>query len=888
MRENLLSFLDDCLRHGLQTAFVHRRGLRASRWSYARLRTSAFQVARELEARNISKGERVLICAENSPEWVAAFFGCLLRGAIVVPLDFESSHDFASRVQQQVEAKLILYSSDVLHAFRESLPRLSLEELSDRLAIHSIKPHRALIDENDLAEIIFTSGTTAEPKGVCITHRNVLANINPLETEIQKYLKYERLVHPLRFLNLLPLSHVFGQFMGMFVPMLLGGETYFQDSLNPSEIIDTVEKNRISVVASVPRVLDTLRNKIERDYEARGESDALKKNLTRAESQHFLRRWWTFRRIHSQLGWKFWAFISGGAALPSDVEAFWRGMGFAVVQGYGMTETASLITVNHPFKLSRRSIGKSLPGRELKLDEDGEILVRGENVSPGYWGKTGTILNEEGVNAEGLNAEGWLRTGDVAQMDEEGNLFFKGRKKDVIVTAAGLNIYPDDLEAALNAQPEIRDSAVVGADTPQGPEPFAVLLLKDDRSDPAAIVKRANQTLSAYQQIRRWSIWPEEDFPRTPTQKIRKAVVMERLKAEEERIRGAEERRSRGAEERRGRGAEQPEISPLASAPLPLGSSASSPLSSSASFVLQQIARISGEAPARVYPSANLEMDLKLDSLGRVELLGALEDHYQVDIDEAAFTAATMVGEIEKMIRDGSRESAVQYEYPKWAQRFPVTWIRFLVFYVVILPLTRLMSRATVKGKALLRDVRGPVLFIANHITMVDAALILLALPARFQRKLAIAMEGEVLRGWRHPPVGTGWVRRLIMLAQYVLVVSLFNVFPLPQRSGFRRSFAFAGETMDRGYSVLVFPEGARTRDGEMQPFMKGIGLLAKNLDVPIVPAKIDGLYEVKKEARRFARRGQIRVTIGEPMDVSKDDETAKITKLLEQRVASL
>jgi len=240
------------------------------------------------------------------------------------------------------------------------------------------------------------------------------------------------------------------------------------------------------------------------------------------------------------------------------------------------------------------------------------------------------------------------------------------------------------------------------------------------------------------------------------------------------------------------------------------------------------------------------------------------------------------------MIREGARDTAVQYEYPRWPQRFPVTWIRILVFYLVILPLTRLMSRARVMGRDRLEAVNGPVLFIANHITMVDAAVILLALPASFQRKLAIAMEGEVLRGWRHPPGPIGWLKRLIFLAQYVLVVSLFNVFPLPQKSGFRRSFAFAGETMDRGYSVLVFPEGSRTRDGQMHPFMEGIGLLAKNLDVRIVPMKIDGLYQVKNEGRRFAAPDQIHVTIGEPIIISHNDEPASITKLLERRVAAL
>ena len=847
MRKNLLSFLDDCESHAPRTALAYRRGLRIERWSYDRLRNAAFGFSNELSSRGISKGDRVLFWGENRPEWVAAFFGCLLRGAIVVPLDYESSPDFVARVQQQVEARLILFSGDRLRDSTLSLPRLSLDECSDILARPStgrVAPEE--ISADDIAEIIFTSGTTAEPKGVCLTHKNILANINPLEAEIRKYLKYERLVHPLRFLNLVPLSHVFGQFMGIFVPQLLGGEIFFQDSLNPSQIIDTARKHRISVIVAVPRVLETLRNKVERDFDSRGESDVLGRKLAAAESQHLLKRWWTFRQVHREFGWKFWAFVSGGAALPSETEAFWRRLGYAVIQGYGMTETASLITVNHPFNLSRRSIGKVMPGQQVKLGEGGEILVRGDNVSTGYWNAGPQSLTNE---------EGWLRTGDVAEIDESGNLFFKSRKKDVIVTAAGLNIYPDDLEAALNAQPEIRDSAVIGIDTAQGPEPLAVLLLQDEHADAELVVKKANESLNQYQQIRRWTIWHEEDFPRTPTQKIRKPLVLEKVRQRSE----IRDQKSVDTDAER--------------AP--------------SSFIMSTITRFSGEAPARVDPAANLEMDLKLDSLGRIELLSALEDHYQVDIDEAAFTAATTVGDIEKMIRARPRESAVPYEYPKWPQRFPATWIRLMIFYLIIRPLTGWMSRATVIGKERLYDVDGPVLFISNHVAMVDAALILLAVPARFRRKLAIAMEGEVLRGWRHPSSGTGWFKRLISLSNYLLVVGLFNVFPLPQRSGFRRSFDFAGESMDRGYSVLVFPEGARTQDGEMKPFMEGIGLLAKNLKVPVVPTRIEGLFSLKKRRKKFARRGEVKVTIGQPIVLSSDDSAA-ITQQLYERVANL
>jgi len=845
MRENLLSFLD-CTDRGNETAFAYRRGLRLSKWSYSRLRNAAFQFARELERRQIAKGDRVLFWAESSPEWVAAFFGCLLRGAIAVPLDIESSADFVIRVQDQVAAKLLLYGGGI-KCDRLETPKLSLDRLSDEISDHSTEPvSPSDIRSTDVAEIIFTSGTTADPKGVCLTHKNILANINPLEPQIQPYLKYERIFHPVRFLNLLPLSHVFGQFMGILVPSLLGGEVYFQDSLNPSEIISTVRKNRISVIVSVPRVLDSLRYKIERDYEARGKAELLQRKLQVAENVHFLKRWWMFRRVHSQFGWKFWSLLSGGAALSAETEAFWRRMGFAVVQGYGMTEAAALVTVNHPFNLSRRSIGKTLPGHEVRLDEHGEILIRGDNISPGYWGDRRTLTSDDG----------WLRTGDVGELDDQGNLYFKSRQKDVIVTGAGTNIYPDDLEAALNSQPDVRDSVVLGIDGPRGTEPMAVLLLRDEKADAATIVKKANDALNPYQQIRRWSIWPEEDFPRTTTQKIRKAVVLEKL-------------------------------SELAVADN--GSTRSSGTAAArASFILNAVARVSGEVADTVDSAAHLETDLNLDSLDRVELLGALEDHYQVDIDEAAFTAATTIDDIEKMIRQGATEKATRYEYPRWARRFPITWIRSVVFYLVILPLTRLMSRASVTGSDRLRGVEGPVLFVSNHIAMVDAALILRALPARFQTRFAIAMEGEVLRDYRHPSRSISWYRRWISVAKYFLLVSVFNVFPLPQKSGFRKSFEFAGETMDRGYSVLVFPEGRRTPDGEMKPFKDGIGLLTKSLGVPVVPARIEGLYELKVSRRFFARPGEIVVSIGEPAQFRDDDDPSEIARDLQNRVASL
>ncbi|HEY0378993.1 MAG TPA: AMP-binding protein [Pyrinomonadaceae bacterium] len=831
--------------------FAHRRGLRNVRWSYARLVSAAHRFARELEARGVSAGERVLLSGENSPEWAAAFWGCLLRRAVVVPLDRESAPDFALSVLRQTDAKLVVAGGETPFIECCGIPRLRLENLEDEVARRDDAPYAAEeVDADTLAEIIFTSGTTSNPKGVMITHGNLLANLRPLEEEIEKYRRWERLVHPIRFLSLVPLSHVFGQFMGLFVPQLVSGEVHFQDSLNPAEVARAARERKISVVVLVPRMLEGLREWVERDYAARGRAGELRARFSRAAGKRFLRRWWTFRRAHKLFGRKFWAFVAGGATLGEATETFWHRMGFAVLQGYGMTETASLITVTHPFKQSRGSVGRLMPGSEFKLDETGEILVRGASVSPGYWSAEGCAR---------VAADGWLRTGDVGEVDAAGNLYFKGRKKDVIVTAAGLNIYPQDLEAALNSQPEVRASCVVEWKGAGGAEPLAVVIPRDAGANVEAAVSRANRQLAEYQRIRRWHIWAEPDFPRTATHKVIKrevtAVVSERSGAE-----------GRGGEGEKAHAGEH-------------------------AFILSEAARIGGaSSPGGLDSSAKLATDLKLDSLGRVALLSALEEHYGVEVNEAAFIAAETVGDVGQLFSGRAEERVAPYPYPRWSRKFPVTWLRALLFYAIILPITRVMSRMRVGGRANLDQLDGPALFIANHVTLGDHALVLAALPARLRHRLAIAMDGERLRGWLHPPAGTGWFLRLKFLAQYVLVNAFFHVFPLPKRGGFRRSFAYAGGCVDRGRSVLVFPEGERRQRGRMSPapFKSGVGLLAKGLGVPVVPVKLGGLYELKLKGQYFARPGQVRVTFGEPVEFGAEADPAEIVGELERRLAEL
>jgi len=845
-RQSLLEYFQPASRPAGEIAIAWRRGYRMARWTYAELLGTAQQFAGELQGRGIGKGERVLLWGENSGEWVAAFLGCIFCGAVAVPMDSIADVKFARRVAEQAGVRLAVVGRD-LPPLGESLPAIFLEDLLATVGGHATGGFSSpTIGRGDPVEIVFTSGTTAEPRGVVLNHGNLLANLEPLEKEIGRYRQYERIFHPLRFLDLLPLSHVFGQLLGIFLPQILGGTTVFLDTLNPAEVVRTIRGERVSVLVTVPRLIESLRDQIERDLAAQGRLEDFRRDFQIAENEHFFRRWWRFRAIRRRLGWKFWAVISGGAALAAEAEKFWGRLGYAVIQGYGLTETTSLVSVNHPFRLGRGSIGKTLPGLDVKLGEDGEILVRGENVAAGYWKDAGV--------AAAVDDEGWFHTGDLGERDAQGNLYFKGRRKNVIVTPAGLNIYPEDLETELRKEPGVRDCVVVGLERDGNAEPCAVLLLRDDSAGAggtaaAEIVQRANARLAPFQQMRLWLIWRDKDFPRTSTQKPLLANIREFA-----------ERELGGAGTGPG---------------LPAGL-ASSPLN-------DILARISGGAATQVGASGQLQ----LSSIERVELLSALEDRYQVDLSETEFSSAESAADIERLLEQ-PRARCVAYHYPRWAQTWPVRWMRAAAFYLLVRPAMLLLGWPRVRGRENVRGVAGPILLIANHETYLDPGYILAALPARLRRRVAVAMEGELLEAMRKPPAGAGFFAGTLLRLQYWLIVALFNVFPLPQRSGFRKSFAFAGELVDRGWSVLVFPEGARTPDGKMAPFRAGIGLLATRLRLPVVPFRLDGLFARKQTGKRWARPGEIKVAIGAPVSFSETEAAENIARELERRVAAL
>ncbi len=857
VRPHLATLVADFRRYGEQIAVVTHRGNRRFSSTYAQLAELSARCAHGFDQLGLEPGDRVLLWGNNSVEWVAAFFGCILRGIVAVPLDAAGSLELAQRVVAEVQPRLLTGDLALLQKLSPGIPTLGFADFAAGLPGPDYLPWPGLSRDTPL-QIVFTSGTTGEPKGIVHTQGNVLASLDPLEKEIGKYLRYERFVHPLRILHTLPLSHVFGQFMGLWVPPLLTAEVHYEDRLQAPRLVRLMHQERISVMAAVPRVLDLLRGHMEAEF------PGLSQAVAAARGESIARRWWRFRALHRRLGWKFWAFVSGGAALPADLESFWTMAGFALVQGYGMTETTALVTLNHPFKIARGSIGKPLAGREVKIGQDGEILVRGDSIAAQVW-RHGQMQARE---------PGWLATGDLATRNAEGELIFAGRKSDVIVTSAGLNIYPQDLEAVLRGQPGLREALVVAYDSATGPTPVAVLIADANEDDDVLklAVGKGNRELAAFQQIRYWLRWPQPEFPRTSTGKVLRRTVQS-----------------------------------WAQQALASAGDAAGNLSDPLLDLLREVGATEREFTA----SDRLAEDLHLDSLAMVQLQSALETRFGLELDDAAWGQVKTVGDLRSLLqkpRPGVAPAAAhapigspverplsevqtpviprqreRIVFPRWPWWPVVRLLRTAFLEVVLRPLLWLVLGPRITRPVLLAQ---PSLLIANHLTAFDVPVILYALSARDREHVAVAMSGQLLTGWRRGKAERHRMVALLTPIAYWLVTAFFNVFPLPRSAGLRQSFAHAGEALDQGYHVLVFPEGGRSRDGQLQSFEPGIGLLAQESQVPVQPIFIEGLR--LREGGKWPKRGEVAVRLGEPLIMAGGEEPQAFTRRLQAAITAL
>jgi long-chain acyl-CoA synthetase len=786
------------------------------RTGYAEAARAAVRFAAHLNAAAIRKGDRVVFWGENRPEWVVALWGCLIAGVVAVPVDFRSSAAVVERIAGIVEARALLIGPGLDTPGSLPCPVWPMRMVFERGPAADFTFHPAAPD--DLAEVLFTSGATGDPKGVTITHRNILANLKPIDEGIGKYRKYMWPFTPIRFLNLLPLSHMFGQSMAAFIPAMIAGDVFFTSGNNPRDILHLIHRRRISVLVCVPQMLELLRYQIEGEFP---ESKAARRGTKWYGS------WWQYRRVHSRFGWKFWAFVVGAAPLDPELEEFWRKLGFVVIQGYGLTETAPVATLNHPFSTRKGSVGKAISGVEIRIAPDGEVLLRGENVTPGYYGVADAGL---------LDSEGWLHTGDIGELDAEKRLRILGRKKEMIVAASGLNVYPEDVERVLNGIPGVRESAVVAAKGVGGEQVHAVLVL-DPGANADAVIDQANGKLEAHQRIRGYTAWPDTALPRTSgTNKLKRMEIAGRV------------------------------------------AGAAPPAATASSSVEDIVRKYAGTR--QIGPDSSLD-DLGLSSLDRIQLTMELEQRTGARVDERART----VGELTRSSGPAPAEEETftsLAEFPAWNRRWPARWLRRIVLPALILPLARIFAWIKVEGLENLRGIDGPVIFAANHQSHFDVPSILWALPSRWRYRASPAMAKEFFDAHFHPGRHSRRERFTNSL-NYYLSALVFNAFPLPQReAGTRDALRYAGELASDGYCILIFPEGVRTEAGEIRAFRPGVGMLASRLGIPVVPVRLEGLDRVLHKSAKMATPGRARVKFGGPLRLEGSDYTALARKIEE------
>jgi long-chain acyl-CoA synthetase len=811
---------------GDQPALVLRAGLRDEVWSYRRLWQASNAIAQHLIEQGICPGQRVLLWGPNSPRYVAGLLGIMQTGAIAVPFDQASPLDLIERVAVDTESSALISDRplnksmnlpDLMHFSIDSLPC----ETDGRIYASRLQP-------SDVAEIIYTSGTTGKPKGVVLSHANIVASIHSAQALVPCR-------QPWRLLSLLPLSHMFEQTIGLFEPLSIGACIHYGVSRQSAAIRRAMQRYHINVLVVVPRLLSHMLQGMEREVRRAGRWPAWGRAHRLAPLLPLTLRRCLFRQAHRQLGGALDIVMCGGAYLPPELELAWERLGVRVIQGYGASECAPLIAGNSLDQRLPGSVGRAAPGVQLRLAEGGEILVKGENVFSGYW-------RNEAASREVFDTDAWYRTGDLGELNAQGQLTIKGRKKDMVVLPTGMNVFLEDIEDVLARQHEIQGCVVLDVARPGGEVGFTAVILADKAADRAAVetaVRNANLQLASHQRVSGLALWEQADFPRTTIGKLKRHEVRAWL-----------DRKSSAVQE-----------------------DAASRGSTDPGALQSLLSELSGIAATAIFPESDLDLDLGLSSLARVELALLLEETFGVLIEDSDLAQVKRVAQLAALVEQGGSVQA-NVEIPVWPLEPSACRIRTLLQHLLLFSVHRLVARPfRVEGLHYLQDLTAPALFIANHSSHVDTVSVIRALPKPLRERLAVAAAADYF--YRVPSVG-----RLTSL--------LMNTFPFSRESAVRTSLEHCGRLADQGWSTLIYPEGTRSTTGELLPFKLGVGLLAAELHVPVVPVAVFGGRDVLPKGCFLPRPGPLWVRFGAPIRIAEGSTPASLAIELRDKVAML
>jgi long-chain acyl-CoA synthetase len=807
--------------NALETALSMKWGFRFINFNYKELYDQARQVAQLLESMGIGKGDHIIIIAPNSPYWVITFWACLLEGIILVPLNIQSNLEIVKLIVDQVKPKLIVTKNFNLEEIKEKNKIISTEDLINKAAKLKAKDHQEkLIKPNDIVEIMYTSGTTGAPKGVILTHKNIVSNVNSIIKQFPDYKDNKS------FLSILPLSHIFEQTGGLFAPQVIGAHIIFAH--RPTAITELIKEFEISTMAAVPEFLHVVMGKIKTAIKKKKLSwilSLLRKIREKNPGNVKLLRAISYP-IRKQLGTSLKTIISGGAALDAETESEWSDLGINILQGYGLTETSPVIATNTYLNRKEGSVGKPLPDVKIKI-EDGEIFVKGPNVFQGYY-------KNPKATAEAFS-KGWFKTGDIGEIDQDGYLFIKGRKKYMILSPSGQNVYPEDLEAAIRKQQGVKDAAVAGIEKNKNVTIFAFIILqKNSKINIKEIIKNANHELASYQQIMDYAVWPEEDFPRTATRKVKKNELIDFLAKKTDKKNKVQQ----------------------------------------SSKLVQIISSVSHIAANEISAKTTMK-SLHIDSLKRAELTARIINEYAIQFNEQKIKSETTVKELEAIIAKSPAIKPAK-TVNKYLQWLPVRLIRVIIIELFCLAV-RLFVKLKVKNKNYLK-LNEPSILMPNHVSYMDPVLILLSLPYHQRTKIAFAAAQDALFK-KHP-----WLSKITTFVIYTFPISRHA------ESNIEEAFTFMGKLLDDGYSIVFFPEGQISKnEKQILPLKNGAGLASVYLNAPIIPITINGAQAVQPYDKIIpVKRGEVVINVGQPIKFASTDDVSAATNIIENTLKSL
>jgi long-chain acyl-CoA synthetase len=785
--------------------FFYQDRYRTWKWTFDKVLSLSLKFSSYLESNGLKKGDRVILKAGSNPEWIIVFLGCIMSGKPVVPIDTRSDQKFLNMVVYDVEPSMVIISKDYPEDEKVVTERSGsgysyIEDIEEKIvSLEEFDYTEVSIKKEDIVEIVYTSGTTSAPKGVTLTFENIQSNLRMALPVISKWKKFLKIIPGSRLLSVVPLSHMYGQVAGLFIPVSIDLSVFFPLNKTPQDILRSIKHNKIIALAALPQQLKVLKDHIIDVYGLHLE------RFRKIYEKYKKKRWWIryirFLPFHIKIGLNFLGIISGGAHIKEEVDEFYRTMAFGFFQGYGLTETAPLLAVFDPSRNKAGSVGSFLDSENVKI-ENGELYVRGSSVTPGYY------KDEE--KTRHYFREGWFKTGDAVEVDEEGNVFIKGRKDDMIVKESGVNIYPSDIAKKFRKQEEVKDCAIFGMESDGRKQIIAVLLLKNrniSKKRVDEIVDTVNLELNVDQRVDDYLIWEGRDFPRTSTMNIKKREILEKLQesTKDKKIRPAEKE-----------GGEKDIFS-----------------------IVQKIKKTRGKKGGE----ASLEKDLGMDSLDIMSFSSELEKHFDIDVSLLDITSDTKIKDIEERIKNPPKKTK-RLPFFNFAYNPLFTFLR-TVFQYLIFPFVRMTYRTRIKGKENLKGIDMPTAFISNHVSFIDSLVILYSLPLNIRKKISVVMSIGHHFNYYFGKKGN-IIRRIIeAIGFYLLIILFVNVIPLSRIFGFDQVFKNIGTAVDRGWNILIFPEGGITTDGSVRKFEPGIGIISSDMKIPVIPVRIDGLYNI-------------------------------------------